>query len=166
MLIAFMILLFLLIALLLYIILAPFYIEINTRTGLYRVRFQRIASVRLIIDEGILIETNILGFKKRSAPVFHRQDKPEPGTGVKVNRKSRSMPVQKLVNVLRSFKITTCDVLINTGDMELNGLLYPVFNWLSWQSGRNVAISFTGGTEINLQVKNSIARMGRAYLKA
>lgn len=164
MLMALMIFLFLLIALLLYVVLAPFYIEVNTHTGLYRVRFQRVASVRVIMDEDILVEINILGFKKRSAPVFRRQKK--PSSGIKASRGSRSVPVRKLANVLRSFKITTCYVLINTGDMKLNGLLYPLFKWLSWQSGQDVAIGFTGYTEINLQVKNSIARMGRAYFRA
>lgn len=161
---ALILVLFLAFMLVLYLILAPFYIEVNTHTGMYRLRLQRVASLRIIADERILIETNILGFKRRSALTLYQQNK--PAHKAKQIRRARVGSAEKLIQVLRSFRITIWHVRIDTGDMQLNGLVYPLFMWLSWYTGQTTQVSFTGRTEVVIQIENSIARMSRAYLKS
>ncbi|MGZ3883595.1 MAG: hypothetical protein ACXVP0_04285 [Bacteroidia bacterium] len=135
----------------------------NTITGVYGIRLQRLASVWFIIEDRMLIETRILGFRRRAAMTLYQQDKPATP---KKEAPSKPLPAARLMNVLRSFKINTCHITLDTGDMQLNGLLYPLFKWVSWSSGKDLRICFSGHTEIVIEIKNSIARMSRAYLNA
>lgn len=73
---------------------------------------------------------------------------------------------RKLRGVLRSFKINKCNVLLDTGDQQLNGILYPVFCMMRYYSGKYFEINFMNRNEVVLEIENSIARMGWAYLKA
>ena len=53
-----------LLLLVLYLFFAPFYLEIDSNIGLYRIRFYGLAWARLKMEENLSIELNVFGWKK------------------------------------------------------------------------------------------------------
>jgi hypothetical protein len=145
-----------------YLFFAPFYLEVNTATGLYRIRFHKLASARLFFtNESIMSEIKIGWFTKQI-------DLLEPRTIEPVERKNshRKISWKKMKAVLASFKINKCTISVDTGDVELNGILYPVLYGLSVYTGKNIRINFLDENFVILEIKNSVARMSWAYLRA
>jgi hypothetical protein len=66
--------------------------------------------------------------------------------------------------VIRSFKVNKLEATFDFGDMQWNGILYPLFCWISCKTGKDVRINFEGKNIIVLQAENNIARMSRAYI--
>ena len=71
---------------------------------------------------------------------------------------------KKLISVLKSFTVTQCQVSIDTGNMPLNGLLYPLFWLVSKYTKKQIEINFRNDTYISLQIKNNLARITWAYI--
>lgn len=148
---------------LLYLFFAPFYLEINSAMELYTIRFQHLVSINLKIKENIVVETRIFGWKHESV-----LNGPSVSAPAKVKRsktvKRREFPLKKAIRVASSFKVNKCYVDIDFGDMQLNGILFPFFAWLSWHSKKQIQVNFTGRTVLILELENSVARMSRAWL--
>lgn len=163
------VLLILVSGILMYLLFAPFYLEIDSTKELYRVRFHKIISARIVIEEGLLLlDVKMAWWTKRyklngsgSAKAVEK-DRSENKKG---NGKGK-LPWKKMKAVLASFKINKCSVVIDTGDMQLNGILYPFFLLLSFYSGKNFGISFNGDNEVKLEIENNIARMSWAYISS
>ena len=160
--------LLLIVGTLFYVFFAPFYFEINNIKQVYRFRFHRLASADLKTDNNtFFIETRILGWKKQF-------DLLEPGvtgntteTIVLHSKKKETRPSWKKIKaVIKSFKVNTCFISIDTGDMPTNGILYPLFFWLSHSTNKNIEINFIGETKIIIEIKNSLARMSWAYISS
>lgn len=158
-----------LLALLLYLFFAPFYIEVNSNTGILRLRMPHLASVSLHIEDGIYIEAKLPGCTRRWVPGFYEKKNELHKTGKPVKQNKGALTgisPARLKALAGSFKINTCTISIDTGDMPWNGMLYPAFYWLSWYSGKRIAINFTGKNEIVLEIQNSLARMSRAFISS
>lgn len=162
-----LLLLFLLLAVFAYFLFAPFYLEVDTTHGLYRVRLHRLVSFRVFrAEQGWAGELRVAGWRKRidfaaQPVVVVKEQAPR-----KPRQKSRRrFGWKKIRAVLGSFKIVRCRVSIDTGDDQWNGLLYPLFYFAARRSGRDIRINFTGDVEIVLCIKNNLARMGWAYLR-
>lgn len=165
-----LVLLLIVLVVFLYLFFAPFYFEINTTDSTYRIRFHRLASISLkMIDRSLMAEIKICWWIKRfelwpgknGAGKEARIDK----TPVKAKKK-RKMPFRKIKAVLKSFKISKCSVSVDTGDMQLNGVLWPVFYLFKVRSGKDMRINFIGENKIILEVKNNLARMSWAYISS
>lgn len=147
-----------------YIFFAPFYVEIDSTRNLYRFRFHRLIYLDLKIGNELTLEMSALGWKKefKSLPETENRDRKKKSTEIK--KADRGMPpVKKIVRILRSFQLTKCHVRFDSGDMQLNGILFPVFAWLNWYSHRDIQISFTGTNTVVLEIKNNLARVSRAW---
>jgi hypothetical protein len=73
---------------------------------------------------------------------------------------------KKMRLILKSFKIKKCFITIDTGNMPLNGMLFPWIYLLSIYTKKTVMINFSEKNIIILQIENSIARMLWAYFKS
>ena len=73
---------------------------------------------------------------------------------------------KNVLSVFNSFTITQCQVSIDTGNMPLNGLLYPLFWFASRYVKHPVQINFKNENYICLQIKNNLARITWAYITA
>ncbi len=162
------VLLFFVFIIILYLLLAPFYIEVNSITSLYRIRFHRLASISLKpVNDSVTLELTILFWKKQ----LNRSQNNEPGIQRAKDEKvkkpgKRSLGMQTLKNLLMSFKVNTFDVLLDTGDVVLNGKLYPLFYLLGFFMRKPVQINFTGQSHIILEIENNLARLSRAYIRS
>lgn len=153
-----------------YLFVAPFYLEINSSTGLFRIRLHHAASMSLKVEDRIYVETKILGWKKRSAVEFNKKEQEQVEVAKKEVHKDRAIGTRfsgrKLQALIKSFKVNTCRVSIDTGDVQWNGMLYPVFFSLSWYVNKPVEINFVGKNEIVIEIQNSIARMSWALISS
>lgn len=153
---------------LVYLLFAPFYIEINSLNNLYRLRFHRLISLALKSNtEGFAVEMRLI-FWKKDIPLAERgrkQDKaPEPVSGS--GSKMRTIDWNRLRNVLKSFNLNTCDISLDTGNMPLNGILYPIVYTISTYYQKQISINFAGHNHVVLEVENNLARIIYAYYKS
>ena len=68
-------------------------------------------------------------------------------------------------NKVSSFKVIKLNCAIDTGSNELNGMLFPLFYWVSVKSGKNIMINFNDENKLELKIENNLARMILAYFK-
>lgn len=150
-----------------YLLFAPFYLEINSNNNLYAVRFHHLASARIIvINDSLKIDLRIIGWKKQ-IDLLNQLFKRKPReTTPKQHKKSKSkLPRLGLIkSILKSFKVNKCYLDIDTGNMQLNGMLYPGFYWISKYTGNPIGINFQNQTEIIIEIQNNCARVIRAFI--
>jgi hypothetical protein len=75
-----------------------------------------------------------------------------------------SFPFKRTITVIRSFRVTKLNATFDSGNMQWNGMLYPLLCWLSYKTGKNICINFEGKNSIVLQMENNIVRLSRAFL--
>lgn len=161
-------------AILCYVFFAPFYLEIDSTEGVFRVRFHTIASVDLkIVDYSLILHIKVIGWTKEIDLLKVKRTSKDKKTkekkvGKKKEQKKSLMKVtpKKIIAVLKSFKINKCEVFIDTGDVQLNGILYPIFYMAGYYSKKNIHINFINENVVRLEIENSVARMSRAYLNS
>lgn len=151
-----------------YLLSAPFYIEINSRTGLYQIRFHYVARVKFIAaDSSLIIDIYVAGWHKRidilKSMVAAKNKKKK--TAVKKYSKKRKIRVswRGIWRVFKSFKINKCHITLDAGDMATDGLLYPLFYGLRIWKRKDVSINFKGENEVILEIENNFLRILSTY---
>ncbi len=148
-----------------YLLLAPFYIEVNTETGLCQVRFHRMAKAGIrIVGNRLQIYLNVAGYTKLINTIdVSGQHLSEKKKKIVVKRKRRSSSIQLIKAIARSFRVNRCYVNIDTGDLGLNGMLFPLFFWMSTASGKHIYINFLGENTVVLEIQNRLSRILQAF---
>jgi hypothetical protein len=147
-----------------YLLFAPFYFELDSINHICRVRFHLLASAGLIFTGNTLkIDLKIVGWRKQIDLLAGEQKPKEPGFPKK-KKKRISISFRMAKAVIKSFKVTRCYLSVDSGNMLLNGLLYPGFYWLSIQTNRHIEINFMDENELVLEIENSIARITKAII--
>lgn len=154
-----------------YLIFAKLFIEIDSTINLYRLSFGGILALSIVfINDSILLELKIFWWKRvyNLNNVFTNERKDVVKTSNINKRKAFSLQkiFKKTVSVLKSFKIKKCFITIDTGNMPLNGILFPWVYLLSIYMKKKVSVNFSGQNIIILQIENSLARMLWAYFKS
>lgn len=151
-----------------YLLVAPFYLEINSDDGLCRIRFHRLASARLQVrNSSLIIDLKIAGWKKQIDLLAARKKKKKSAQKkIEGKKKKAGISFKKIWAVVRTFRINKCDLSFDFGDMPLNGILYPLFKWLSILTGKNISVNFWNENKIIVEVENNIARIIWAFIKS
>ena len=152
-------------AFLLYLLLAPFHLEIDSENKLCRFYMQRFIVVKVLFDEMPLhLELAIAGFHrnlKLSGKIKDRKT-----TSVKQRKENKTQQsLKQVIGLLNSFKIKVFSVDVDTGNREWNGILFPVFYLISRKYKKHIEINFIGNNRIHVNAENSLARIIRAYIK-
>jgi hypothetical protein len=143
-----------------YLLLAPFYVEINSLTGLYGLRFHHLATGRLAIEEGsIIIDVCIAGWKKRIDLLTKPASKTTKQTSSNKRRKPIKLSFSLMKDMIKSFKINQCYLNIDTGNRPLNGIIYPLFYLAGTYFDRPVSINFLEKNEFILEIENNFANI-------
>jgi hypothetical protein len=162
-----LVLLLLIVAVFSYLLFAPFYLEINSLNGFYGIRFHRVAFAKLIfIDNSFKIDLYLAGWRKQ-IDLFARPAKGnQEEKPAKSERKKKPYKISfaRIKAVIKSFKINKCYLDIDTGNVQLNGMLYPGFYWLGKYTNKPITIIFFEKNEIILEVENSVARVLKAFI--
>ncbi len=157
-----------------YLLFAPFYLEVDSTKGFLRLRFHRLASADLrIVDFYPILELRVFGWKKKMDLLKTMKTSKEKSSKRKKieNKKGKKsswmkVTLKKIVGVLKSFKINKCELLIDSGNVQLNGILYPIFYLAGYYYNKNISINFVNKNVIILEIENSVARMSRAYISS
>ena len=149
-----------------YLLIAPFYLEINTSKDLFRIRFHRLGFARLSIDDSIVLHWRVFGIGKDIDMLSLRKESNEHKTKKlkKVTKTSTTPPIYKIVGVVKSFRVNKFSLQLDTGNNELNGFLFPWFVGAGILAHRDLWINFIGRNELVMEIENSALRMMHAYL--
>jgi hypothetical protein len=143
-----------------YLLFAPFYIEINSVIGLYGIRFHHLATARLHIkDHSLKVDFRIAGWKKQIDLLTTLTSGNQKKKPVKKKTNSKGFPLQMAQKVIKSFKVNCCYLNIDTGNRQLNGLLYPGFYWLGKYWDKPIGINFLNENEVILEIENNFANV-------
>jgi hypothetical protein len=160
------VLLFFVIAFLVYIFYAPFFLEINSVTGLFRLRFHHFASLNLLLkDETIIMEVKILWWR-RYVDLLQVNFFAQKKLTKKVKKKNLNISLKKIKALLKCFKINEFNVSICFSDMTVNGILFPAFYLFGLYLKKKIAINFIEENKIILVLENNLARMSWAYFSS
>ncbi len=160
------------VAVLLYVFTAPLYLEVNTYTGLFQLRFHQLVSARLTLEDGKLLlrlyfwrwqkDIDLLAPGEEKKIVEQKTEQP-----VNTEKKRRyQIPFRKVWAAVKSIRINKLYCTFDTGDMPTNGLLYPVAATLSTQLGKTIVVNFLGENELILELELRIYRLVWAFLRA
>lgn len=154
-----------------YLLIAPFYIELDSKMGICRFRFHKLANAEILMhDDSLFLRFKIAWWRKELDLFAPKQinkqiaDKDKP-VKKKSAFKMKRLP-QRMLSIIKSFSVRKCYVSIDTGNYPANGILYPWFYLLGAQTGKTIMINFWGENEIILTIKNSLARIAWAFLRA
>lgn len=155
--------------LIIYLFVAPFYFEIDSRNGKLEFRLHKIAHAQIIIlRDSIFLQYRIAWWEKEIDLLAPKKIKKQIPAHTKVAKKKRSFKLkhmpQRILAVLKSFSLKECYISIDTGNYPANGILYPWFYLLGAQTGKTIMINFWGENEIILTIKNSCARICKAFI--
>jgi hypothetical protein len=168
-LIVLLVVLILLVALLLVVLFVPFILQINTDDSTYRLEWKGIVSCWISGPlENLRLNLKAPFYRKSIDPFTPRKQieepKTKPTTDTKGKKSEKSwMTRHKLAGMLKSFRVRTCAVNIDTGDYVQNALLVPVFQLIN-RTGATFTINFQGDSSIEFYASNTVWRLGRAYI--
>jgi hypothetical protein len=161
---------FVLIMLIVFLLLNPFELHVNTWTGVVYLRWRGIVSARLAGEvEDPALRLWVMGWRKEIRFL-------EMGGGSEEKEKSRKKDRKKAkrkragwftwslaLRLLRTFRVKTFDLLLDTDDYVMNAFLFPVFSRFSGRS-RQLKINFSGRNELVLIVTNRIWDLVWAFI--
>lgn len=156
--------------LVIYLLTAPVWLEIDTEKEVYRAGFHWLLSISVSVRGGTLqMDMRFLRIKRKVVVDPSPRETEQPAKTKRRARKRRrpdGLPVRKIIAVLRSFRIRELTLQLDTGDQPVNGLLYPLAAWLRHRTGHDIRIGFNGESRLVLRIRNNLARMLWAYLRA
>lgn len=153
---------------LVWLLIAPIRLVIDSKKGEYWIEWKGIAGARLLpVPGNLLLRFNILFWRKEldaQQELARRQDKPK-NPKKKKGKKSRSkqwLSFQKIrrkgIRLLKSCSVKALRLNIDTDDYIINSYLYPIFYLLD-RGKKRLSINYEGEAEVLLVVENRLYRM-------
>lgn len=149
-----------------YLLFAPLYVEVDSRRGLFRVRFHWLAGARVFLKDSLYVEINITWWHKTFDLLALQKGKRKEKGKVKGKVKEKKISLEKIKAVIQTFKVKKLELNIDTGDNYLNGILFPWLLLAALRTRRNIEVNFTGENNIVFEIKNNVARMLWAFFKS
>jgi len=146
-----------------YFLFAPFCIEIDSEKQIFRFKFHSWLELRLVESQNSLfIRLKIFGLTKLW-DVFSDNKRPQKKEKFRKPKKSK-ISKERLIALLKSFKLIKFQLTIDTGDMPTNGLLFPVFYLIKERTHLDVSINFKNYNIFILHTENNLARVSKAMI--
>lgn len=164
--------LLLLTALVLYLMLAPIVLEVDTVTDTYQVRYHKLLRVHVLWQEkGPTLSIHVFRWQKQiellkskpkvdiqKAEVDDRTKPKKKGSGFKLGKRT-------MLQLIGSCRVSRWYVSFDTGDMVLNGQLYPLVYLAGQQLGKPTTINFWGENVVQVSISNNLGRLGRIFIQ-
>jgi hypothetical protein len=162
--------LIILLGLILFLLLSPVRIELDTRIPFGRIQWWGVGRVELYHDKQWIARLRILFFKRifylekitKAGGAKRKKKKREPGIPKKRGMSLRLL-LTKMKRVLRSFTIEKWQLAIDTGDATLNARLYPL-NWIPVLQG-HLFVNFNGDQHFHCRIRNTGWRLLWAWFR-
>ena len=167
------IILILLLIFLIWLLLAPISLNIDSKIGKYLIRWRGIGTVALITaTEEWFLKLKIGFWEKKifmSSFIEKVKEKEEMKieTPKKKKRSNNSFVkyFRKIRQVLKSFKVKVCKINLDTDDYYWNALLIPVFQLVNRGNRHRIAINFRNENDILLIVENRLLKILYSILR-
>ncbi len=158
----------LLLFVLLWLLVMPLTLRVDTWRQDYSLRWQGVGRVALLVhDDELVVWVRIGWWQKDFFPLRPSTRKPkpiqQPKLRTKARRSWRQLPWRKVRNILRSFRVRHFRLELDTDDYVWNAFLYPLFYFVN-RPGRQLSVNFEGRTNLQLEVENRLIRMLWAFL--
>jgi hypothetical protein len=151
--------------LLAYLLFATLLVEIDTSHQLYSFSIVPVFRISWVVDEFPRHpEITIFGFRKKlNLQAWFKGTAPKE---TKVRKPSKfRISFSKIRSLVRSFRVKKWLVNIDTGDMALNGEMFPLMYALMRMTGKEFYINFFGKNEVVITIENNAFRMLKAIIK-
>ena len=162
-----LIILFILLGLLFWILVSPIQLIIDTNQQVYCIRWRGLGRFGLKILPGdLVLRFDSWLFHKDYHPLAQSKKKKPKNKKKKEKKKSKfdfKKYSRKAFRMIKTFKIKSFFVNLDTDDYILNGYLYPIFYFLG-KRGEHMNINFKGDLEINIVAENRLYKVVRAML--
>ena len=137
-----------------YILLVPIVLFIDTNTNQYFIKLKGLAkaSIEQHKVEILRIKLTVLYLNFYFYPLQYLRIKKKKETAAK-HTKNRKIGFKKMMCILKSFKVKKLLLNIDTGNCILNAKLYPFFLFLNYYIGY-FSINFEGRNRLVLEVEN------------
>ncbi len=150
-------------SLLLWLLLAPITIEIDTNTHQYRVGWWGLASLSWHpLRDGFPVRYSIVGISREKRAEEFFESKPSKPKSKSKRRTSFRPNVRRVLRIVRrvlqSFRIKRCKLWLDTNDYCFNARLYPLIYALPGVH-HHVTINFQGRTEVQFRAQNRLIRI-------
>lgn len=156
----------LLISLMLWFLIAPLIITIDSNNNRYELRLVSIGFVKVLFENNqFIIHFRILFFERRMNIDPFKKSKAKPKKEEKKKKKkiSWSRMKHKMKRVFQSFEIEKCWLNLDTDNYYYNAFLYPIFFFIKGKNYR-FNINFQGNNECSLVLKNRLIRLLIAFI--
>lgn len=157
-----------------YLLFAPVILEIDSTRGILGVRWRGVAWGRVVFfDESFYVSVRVAWWQRRfplTGGDTQDKKKKKPAKreeGLNRKRRKRRGPKEWFqigISVLKTFRVTKCNIDIDTGSASTNGMLYPVVWWLARKADSRLSINFEGRNKVELEIGNSLARMAGTFI--
>lgn len=156
-----------------WLLIAPFQLQIDSRRNHYRLHWKSIGYGQLLIQPSALAVRLKIFFWQKDWPLFPpARGKPklapkanEPQKTDEPKKDTTTRPsLFKLMALLRTFQLKKFRLHVDTDDYILNSYLYPVFYFLNGKN-RELRINYQGDLLLQMVVENRLYRLLVAYLR-
>jgi hypothetical protein len=145
--------------------LSPLVVEVDTRVPYASFRWISIGQARIWYEGDWWINIQVLFFRKtmRLADMMNKpkQKKADKEKKKPAKRTNKWLLLRKLVRVIKTFRVTTCQIAIDTGDYTRDAQLYAL-NFLPY-TFRHLEINFRDENYLVLKIRNRPWKMLSAY---
>lgn len=140
----------------------PIRVQIDTRQGNYGLAWFPLLDIRWMAGtDGGHAEIKICGVRHRIT-----------GTDFQLRSSSRSkketarfrMGPKQALAIIRTFRIKKWRVYIDTGNMALNGQLFPLCYLLGLRTGKKIQVNFLGINEVAITLESNLYRVAKVLL--
>ncbi len=150
-----------LLLMILWLLLAPISVKIDTWQQDYAVRWQGIGGVQvLLIENEVVLLLRVFFWRKAFYPLrgSKKPSKPPKKSKPTTQRKGGIFSWKLAKRVLRTFRIKQFKLELDTDDYVINAFLYPVFYFLD-SPKRQLRVNFEGRTNLLLHIENRLSRI-------
>lgn len=148
-----------------YLLLMPIVICIDTTTDQYYLKFKGLvkASVEKHEEKLLRIKLKVSFFSFYFYPIEYKRSSRKKKKPVQGRERKRRVDIGKSLALLKSFRVKKIVLDIDTGDTISNAKLYPVFAFLNQNIGK-FNINFQGRNQLVLYIENRPIRLLKSFI--
>lgn len=154
------------ILLIVYLLLVPIILVVNTNSNEYYLQIKGLAKASVESDEKkiIKIKLKLFFFNYCFYPLMYKvNDQNKKIESKKKKKKKMKIGFKTTLKLLKSFKVKKLMVDIDTGDCILNAKLFPVFGFLNYHVG-NFKVNFEGRNQLVFQMQNRPLNIIKSFI--
>ena len=156
----------LLILVVIYLLLVPIILFINTQTNEYYIQLRGLAKASIQTDkkEILKVKIKVLFMNYNFYPLKRKKTSTKSKKIKKYNNGRKKFEFRKYLRMLRTFKIKRLFINIDTGDCISNAKLFPLFTFLNQTKG-NFKVNFEGRNQMVLHMQNRPINIIKSFIQ-